>query len=336
MRLLSMHLVAILCTSSVLYGQQFQPTPFPSGAQLQPLLPRNSALPPIPISGQSQVRQLIVSPVSDFYVQEIPVAPLYSGAQLPRTMPQTPELQLDLVADGPARNSLPKSTPAVVLLGEEIQPVPPASSAKLMQAGPRVAMLEPAIVLDGQTRCLQLSEQERDHTYIFIVNGLDPLFLGKLNKFSASIQAAGFRNVYLLPMRGQSKTKKKICNVRQSDPAAKIVLMGYSWGANEVRSICHNLKKKDIYIDLLVYLGGDMVGNRPYSRPDNALKVLNVNAHGLMILGGDLFWNGNDIDGATNVRLGCLHLWIPKNPKALDLVLNEIADVASPPIVIKP
>ena len=197
-------------------------------------------------------------------------------------------------------------------------------------------MLEPAIVLDGQTRCLQLSERELHHTYIFIVNGLDPLFLGKLNKFSASIQAAGFRNVYLLPMRGQSKTEKKICNVRQSDPAAKIVLMGYSWGANEVRSICHNLKKKDIYIDLLVYLGGDMVGNRPYSRPDNALKVLNVNAHGLMILGGDLFWNGNDIDGATNVRLGCLHLWIPKNPKALDLVLNEIADVASPPIVIKP
>ena len=191
---------------------------------------------------------------------------------------------------------------------------------------PPVATVSQASEVDAQTRCQNLAQSEKDHTYIYVVNGLDPLFLGKLNGFCKSIRCVGYKNVELVSMRRCGRIEDKICCIRQNDPRAKIVIAGYSWGANRARAICNSLNNRSVPVDLLVYIGGDMVGDREYSRPPNAARILNLNGHGLVLLGRDMFFNGEDISGATNYRLDVPHLGLPRRQETLDLFLAAVAD----------
>ena len=82
------------------------------------------------------------------------------------------------------------------------------------------------------------------------------------------------------------------------------------------------MEKSGVCIDVLVYLSGDMIGNIPYSRPDNVGHVVNVTAHGHLFYGRDLFWNGADINGAGNYRIDCMHYGTPRRREVLDIFLS--------------
>jgi len=110
------------------------------------------------------------------------------------------------------------------------------------------------------------------------------------------------------------------------------VLIGFSLGTNYVRAIANGLRSEGIRVDLLVYLAGDMIWNSPRSCPDNASRILNVNAHGLILLGGDLFFKGADLDKARNERLDARHILIPSRKATLTMLLEELNAISCRPV----
>ena len=176
-------------------------------------------------------------------------------------------------------------------------------------------------------RSKQLSPAQKQRIHLFACNGLDPFCLGNLNGFCHAVRSLGFENVYFGQVWEPAAIERKIVAVRQGDPSAKIVVVGYSVGANEARRICNGLKRQSLSIDLLVYLGGDTVRDVPESRPENAGRILNITGHGFVVSGGDLLFRGEDISGATNVRLDERHILLPSRSAALDIFLTHVVEI---------
>src|SRR4029078_11401254 len=120
-----------------------------------------------------------------------------------------------------------------------------------------------------------------------------------------------------------------IREVRARDPEAKIVLVGFSWGANSVRRMGHRLPQGGVEVDLLVYLVGDFIWNTPYSRPPNVRRIVNIRGRGLILLGG--VCEGGDPDGVRNERIEGRHILAPSRPETLKLLTEELLALACAP-----
>jgi hypothetical protein len=176
----------------------------------------------------------------------------------------------------------------------------------------------------------------KDHVYIFAVNGLNPMCLGNFNGMCEYLRKQGFPNTYFGQLYTSTGFAAKIRDTRYADPDARIVLIGFSAGANYVKSIANTLAKDGVWIDLLVYLVGDTVWNTPASRPENVGRIINIRGKGLILTGGDLLGlNGADIDGARNYRVECRHILAPSRSETLTLLMGELLPLAYRPSVAK-
>jgi hypothetical protein len=170
----------------------------------------------------------------------------------------------------------------------------------------------------------------RDHVYIFLVNGMDPCNVCNFRGLYDYVLALGFHQVYFGQLWHRGRYVRMIRHVRQEDPHARIVLLGYSIGANRARKITQDLNEDCTRIDLLVYIAGDFVRNSKRFTPDNVCRILNIRAWGLIFLGGGAFIKGADIDGCENHSLGFVrHSCVPANQKALELLARELTDLAA-------
>ena len=169
----------------------------------------------------------------------------------------------------------------------------------------------------------------RDHVYVFLVNGLDPGNICNFRGLYDYVSNLGFANVYFGQLWDGPHFVHNIRQIRCQDPLAKIVLLGYSAGANAVSLMAQSLKKDGTQIDLLIYLGGDTLCNCKTTRPENACKVINIRAWGLVFLAGGII-NGTDIDGCENYSLGFVrHSCVPSNRPQLELLARELAELAA-------
>jgi hypothetical protein len=175
--------------------------------------------------------------------------------------------------------------------------------------------------------CAGLPLEARDHVYVYFINGLDPLCVGNFKGLCHYVKTLGFSHCYYGEMWHMRLFREMIGKVRTRDPAARIVLVGYSAGANCVRDLSHDLKQDGLRVDLLVYIGADTIRNVAHSRPDNAGRLLNVTGHGLAFLGYDLIFNGADIDGAVNHRLKSRHMLLPSRKQTAELLVSNLIDV---------
>ncbi len=173
------------------------------------------------------------------------------------------------------------------------------------------------------------TECQRDHVHVFLVNGLDPLFFCQFNKMPDYVRSLGYEHVYFGQMNSKAKFIDEIQQIRADDPCARIALLGFSTGANTACSMSHILDKKGCPIDLLIYLGGCWIFNRDSSRPENALKILNIRDSGLVTMTGGLL-HGEDVDGAENVKIPgfTLHIMTPINPVTQDTFACALNDLA--------
>jgi hypothetical protein len=176
--------------------------------------------------------------------------------------------------------------------------------------------------------CEAVPSDGKEHVHTFIVNGLDPLQLANLNGMTGYLRRLGFSQTHYEPLLGYRATKRQIRAVRQSDPDAKIVLVGYSVGALVVRRLANDLQKEDIAVDRLVYLGGDFIPNTQGSRPSNVATVVNIRGHGSIFSGKDLFFNGADLDNASNLRLDSRHFLLPSREQTMETLASELASLA--------
>jgi hypothetical protein len=171
----------------------------------------------------------------------------------------------------------------------------------------------------------------KEHVYIFGVNGLNPFCLGNFNGMLRYFRSQGYPNTYFGQLYTSYWFASEIRKIRHEDPEARIVLIGFSWGANYVQAIASNLNEDHTPVDLLVYLVGDLVWNTPGSKPHNVRRIVNIRAKGLILLGGDLFFNGAEIDGARNCMLKCRHILAPSCRESLTLIMEELQALACAP-----
>jgi hypothetical protein len=171
----------------------------------------------------------------------------------------------------------------------------------------------------------------KEHVYIFGVNGFNPLCLGNFNGLCDYIRTHGFRNTHFGQLHTSHGFAGQVRQVRREDPDARIVLIGFSGGANYVKWIANALAHDCTHVDLLVYLAGDCVPNTPSSYPANVGRVVNIRGKGLILTGGDLFFNGADIDGARNYQLHCRHILAPSRRETIEIIMKELLALACAP-----
>jgi hypothetical protein len=163
----------------------------------------------------------------------------------------------------------------------------------------------------------------RDHVYVFIVHGMDPFDWANLTGLRDYIQALGFRKTYYGQMYHTHKFEKEMRRIREEDPCARFVLIGFSFGANLVRRMANSAKDDNIPIDLMVYYGGNTLKNEAYDQPDNTARIINILASGCI-------WNGAWMDRAENIHeTDVWHFGTPSHPYSLEVLERELTDVAS-------
>jgi hypothetical protein len=179
--------------------------------------------------------------------------------------------------------------------------------------------------------CNGVPQRVKDHTHVYFVNGIDPFYVGNFNGLARQVQALRFCHCSCGQMHHTGHFRRDIRKVKQADPDARIVLVGYSAGANCVRDLAHELNRDGVPVDLLVYIGGDTVKNGPYSRPENTDRLLNLTGHGLIFGGRDLYFWGDEIDGATNYRQDARHILLPSQAPTVESLLLQLVAVCQRP-----
>jgi hypothetical protein len=177
-----------------------------------------------------------------------------------------------------------------------------------------------------------VSQETKDHTYLFFINGLDPYYLANFRGQCQYMKTLGYNNAYCGQMSHTDLFRQMIKQIRKDDPRAQVVVIGYSTGANCARTLANHLKDDGVAIDLLVYLGGDTIKDGERSRPENVGRIVNVCGHGMILLGYDLFVRGDEIKGASNHRLNARHFLLPTRAEAAELLVRSVVDLNQAPL----
>jgi hypothetical protein len=179
-----------------------------------------------------------------------------------------------------------------------------------------------------------IAPEQKEHVHFFLINGFDPAYCANLNGVAAYFRDMGFANTHCYQFTTAWLARRQIEEIRGSDPQARIVLLGFSFGANFARNIANHLEHKGVYIDCLIYLGGDTIFNTQASRPGNVGQIVNITGHGLVLLGRDMFLKGDDIDGAVNMRLDARHYSLPCQTETINAIGQAVLAAAAQPTVL--
>jgi hypothetical protein len=169
----------------------------------------------------------------------------------------------------------------------------------------------------------------KDHVHTFVINGADPLCVGNLDGMCDYFRDQGFTHTHFVQPYTRYWLPDGIKEVREKDPQAKIVVMGFSWGCNDARSLANRLYKEGVQVDLLVYLASDLIWNTRDSFTPNVNRVVNVRGYGLILLG--TFANGDELDGARNEKVSCRHIEVPSRQHTLEVLSEELNALAAGP-----
>ncbi|MFN4260968.1 MAG: hypothetical protein ACK4RK_16870 [Gemmataceae bacterium] len=183
--------------------------------------------------------------------------------------------------------------------------------------------------------CQTIPKCSKDHVYVFLLNGADPICKDNLIGVRDSIFHLGYDKTYYGQFYHARKFADEIRCIHHHDPDARVFVIGFSCGANAAAALTRQLGQEEIPIDVLMYIGGDTLTNDCKYRPGNVGKVINVMAQGCLLMGGDLICNGAAIDGAENYRLNTSHANAPTHPVTMRLIGQELIHLAaSVPFVI--
>jgi pimeloyl-ACP methyl ester carboxylesterase len=177
--------------------------------------------------------------------------------------------------------------------------------------------------------CQSLPRCCRDHVHIFLIDGLDPANCADLPGLRSYLVGLGFNNTSHGQLYHTGTFLNTIRRIHAEDRSARFVLVGFSFGANAARHVANQLKEEQVEVDLLVYLGGNTLGNTPRDRPSNARRVVNILATGWI-------WHGAQMDDADNLSVpDVLHFGSPTHQATLEMFARELAEVAAQvPLVI--
>jgi hypothetical protein len=212
---------------------------------------------------------------------------------------------------------------ACALLASASAPAQEIATVPQLDARP-----QPLTEAELVSRCQAVPASKREHVHVYFINGFDPLYFGKLNALAEHCRALGFANVQCGQMTSTAAYTREIREVREQDPDSRVLVLGYSLGANRVRNMARSLHEEGIAIDVLVYLDCVAIYNKLRSRPDNCKTIINISGHGLVMTGHDLMFQGTDIHGAVNCRVKARHFHLPQQRETFELVGGALLTMA--------
>jgi hypothetical protein len=179
--------------------------------------------------------------------------------------------------------------------------------------------------------CKSMPKCARDHVYVFLIHGMDPLDYANLTGLRDYLHELGFNKTYYGQLYHTAYFDREIHHIAQEDRDAHFVLIGFSFGANMVCSLAQSMNRDGIPVDLLVYMGGNTLKNCPEDQPENACRILNILACGAI-------WNGDTLERAENIKVpDRWHFGSPSHPKTLEALAHELVVVAAHvPVVLPP
>jgi hypothetical protein len=170
----------------------------------------------------------------------------------------------------------------------------------------------------------------QEHVYIFFVHGLDPLDYANLSGLRRFVHDLGYSQTYFGQVYHSRHFAQVIRRIHASDDQAHFVLVGFSAGANTVRTLANDLASEGIVIDLMVYLGGNTLRDEQRNRPANVKKILHILCEGYI-------WKGHDIAGVENIRYaGKWHFDSPTHPETLRRLAEELAAISGQVPILVP
>jgi hypothetical protein len=175
--------------------------------------------------------------------------------------------------------------------------------------------------------CQSVPERCRSHVYVFLLNGADPLNKDNLSGLHDYLISLGFCKTYFGQCYHASWFNNEIRRIREEDPDARVVLLGFSCSANFARSMVCALQEDNIPIDLLIYLGGDTLHDTPEDQPENVGRLLNIRGQGCLWFGGRC--EGEDLEQADNYYLADVsHSCLPTDRQTLEILTEELLALA--------
>lgn len=184
--------------------------------------------------------------------------------------------------------------------------------------------------------CHDLPRCARNHVYIFMLNGFDPLNCCHFSSLRGYVIGLGFNKVYSGEMYHAGWFARELRRIKQDDPDARFAVIGFSFGANYAQLMCQLLGEDGVRPDLLLYLGGDTLANTSAGCAGNACRVINITGKGCVMLAGGV-WNGEDLTGAENSRLPEVsHSELPTHAHTLEVIAHELMMLAASVPVVMP
>jgi hypothetical protein len=178
--------------------------------------------------------------------------------------------------------------------------------------------------------CQGLPDCYRDHVYVFMLHGLDPFDCCNLLGVRDYVRFLGFCNTTYGQYFEACWFRKEICRIREADPYARFVVIGFSRGARAAHDMVNDLRGDGVVVSLLVYLDGKGLMYYTDPRLENVERTVNVRAPGFV-------WQSPCIDGAVNVNVPVWHFAAPTYPRVLEVLAQELTLVAAnPPVVLPP
>lgn len=163
----------------------------------------------------------------------------------------------------------------------------------------------------------------RNHVYVFLVNGCDPVNCGNLTGVRDHLHTLGFIKTYYGQVYHTRYFANEIRKVRQDDADARFVLIGFDLGARAVQALAGDLGHEGVCIDLVIYLSAKGVKDETIEQPATVVRAVNIQADGCLGKGGP-------VTGADNVHLPDVSRYgSPTHHYTLQRLASELAQVAA-------
>jgi hypothetical protein len=201
----------------------------------------------------------------------------------------------------------PERPPVAPLIIPSTPSVPAAPAAPFAPAAP--AIDASALIASPNAR-------------VYVINGVDPFGWGGLHAMADRLRDSGYPDTRFGAWYQSFRFEREIRQIHRQDPGTQVVIIGYSFGVYRAKSIASRLNRDGIPVAMVGYVGGDYLRNSGASVPGGGTRVVNVTGNGYLLTGRNLLFNGTDLTGATNMRLGVKHFDLPKQEQTFDTLLT--------------
>jgi hypothetical protein len=159
-------------------------------------------------------------------------------------------------------------------------------------------------------------EDCRARVHVFLVNGLDPLGYANFEGVGEHLRQLGYCHVHYARLCEIAALDNEIRHVQCCDPAARVALVGYSFGANGVNYLSRRAADDGRPIGLLVYVDGVFLAAQPPRC--GGCRTVNLYSHH--------WWkDAPELPGADNVKLpDAGHYDVPTLPVVLEVLTHEL------------